>query len=148
VAAQADFEPGPRWEETKVAILRTQDSNPGVHYILVTKKLEMLELTAQDLAQVPHDLWYCSEVLYGTPIRIGNLYAGPKFAVSVDDWLKPWTWQCSFKNGTQPLVYVVQREDTQELSGYNKGCDYYIGVGGADGFYFDYIPEDAVDKFK
>jgi hypothetical protein len=56
VAAQVDFEVGPRWEEAKTAIRKTQDSNPGVHYILVRKKLELLDLAAKDLSEVPHDL--------------------------------------------------------------------------------------------
>lgn len=148
VAAQADFEAGPRWEEAKNAICRTQESNPGVHYILVTKKLAVLELTAKDLSHVPHDVWYCPEPLYGTPIRIGNLYTGPKFAVSVDNWFTPWTWQCSFKNGTHSFVYVVQRQDIQELSGYNRSCHDVIKNGGAEGFLFDHIPEGAAEKMK
>jgi hypothetical protein len=76
VAAEANFDPGERWEEVKDAIRRTHSSNPGVHYILLTKKLSMLELASSTMATIPHDLWYCPEVLYGTPIHIGNLYAG------------------------------------------------------------------------
>lgn len=148
VAAQADFEPGQRWEEAQDAISRTRTSNPGVHYILVTQTLGVIELAAEGLKGARYDLWYCPQVLYGTPIQIGNLYAGTKFAVSVDDWFPPWDWQCSFKNGTHSFVYVVQRQDQKKLSGYDRTCEETIRRGGADGFLFDYIPEDAVDELR
>jgi hypothetical protein len=79
VVAEANFEPGERWQEVQNTVLRTQNSNPDVHYILVARavghpeQLSMLELASTCLADILHDMWYCPEVLYGTPIHIGNL---------------------------------------------------------------------------
>lgn len=123
VAAEVNFEPGDRWQEMLTAIYKTHSSNPGVHYILVTQKISMLELATASLVDVPHDLWFCPEVLYGTPIRIGNTYAGPKITASIDNWLPPLKWQCTFTTGAQPIVYVVQRKDTKEFSGKDGSCE-------------------------
>jgi hypothetical protein len=66
----------------------------------------------------------------------------------VDNWFTPWTWDCSFKDKNRSLVYVVQKQDIQELSGYTRDCYDVIKNGGAEGFMFDYIPDSAVERMK
>lgn len=145
VAAEANFQPSKRWDEVKSAILKTHSSNPGVHYILDARSLSMLDLVAassEELQQVPHDLWYCPEVMDGTPISVGKLYSrAPKFAISIDNHVSAFTWQCdfTFTNLTassgkqqQPVVYVVQRTDTLALSIRDKSCE-AIRANGARG---------------
>lgn len=151
VVAEANFEPGERWEEVQGAILRTHESNPDVHYVLVTQKLSMLELASSTLADVSLDLWFCPEVLYGTPIHIGNLYPGPKFAISIDNWLPEVTWKCTFSTGknNQPVVYVVQRTDRAEFSSKgNRTCQTNIQGHSADGILYDQIPTDVVNWLR
>jgi hypothetical protein len=45
-------------------------------------------------------------------------------------------------------VYVVQKQDIEELRGYNRSCHNVISKGGAEGFLFDNVPEDAVNRMK
>lgn len=132
VAANANFDPGERWEEVKD----------------VTRKLFMLDLASSAMASIPHDLWCCPEVLYGTPIHIGNLYAGPKLTASIDNYLPPLTWHCDFSTGHQPVVFIVQRHETMELSGKEHSCETFIGMGSADGILYNHIPTDAVNRLR
>jgi hypothetical protein len=148
VVAEANFEPGERWQEVSNAVFRTHNSNPGVHYILVTKQLSMLELASTSLADIPHDIWYCPEVLYGTPIHISNLYNGPKFTMSIDNWLPPVTWSCNFTAGTQSVVYIIQRSESMELSGQDNSCTVYRNMGSADGLLFDTIPTELLEYLR
>lgn len=148
VSAEANFGPGERWHEVVSAIKRTHSSNPGVHYILVTRMLSMVRLAPSSLVDVPHDLWFCPEVLYGTPIHIGNLYEGPKFTLSIDNWIPPFAWKCSFAQEKQAIVYIVQRSQTMDLTGQNTGCEEFRDQGSADGILYDSIPTATVDYLR
>jgi hypothetical protein len=79
------------------------------------------------------------------------LYPGPKFAISIDNWLPPVTWECTFTTGkeNQPVVYVVQRTDRSEFSGKgNRTCQAAIAGQSADGILYDNIPTDVVDWLR
>lgn len=150
VSAEANFAPGARWEEVQKAVQLTQASNHGIHYVLVTNQLSMLHLLEETptFNSVHYDVWYCPEVLYGTPIRIGNLYKGHKFAVSIDNWLPTFERRCLFATSKHQIVYVVQRNESHQLTGQDVSCTHYRAMGSADGILYGYIPDEVAQYMR
>ena len=137
-----------RWAEILTAVNLTQSSNPQLHYVFVTKSLELLGLLAASRVQ-RYDAWYCPEVLYATPLAVGNLYAGVKIAANADGWWPPINFECTFISAAgKPVAYLLPREERADLSGDDTKCEVIKGLGGWDGLLYSYIPPAVLANMR
>lgn len=149
VVTEVNFSPGSeRWHEVLKAAKLSQNSNPNVHYVFVTSDLAV---PAKLLAAEPtksFDVWHCLDVLFGTPLSIGNQYSGIKFAASADDWFPPFTLSCRFSAGGRPVVFLLQRENREGLSNPPRNCSESMARGSVDGIIFEHISRDVLPYLR
>uniref|UniRef100_A0A0G4I070 Uncharacterized protein n=1 Tax=Chromera velia CCMP2878 TaxID=1169474 RepID=A0A0G4I070_9ALVE len=135
-----------RASELVTAINLSSKSNPGSRYVFLTSDTDWETLERNVLAgleEVSYDLYYVGEVSYGTLIEAGNHYPGIKIATNADIAFPPVNFDCNWELDPPPVL-GFSRADTIELSGEERSCKSYMGVGSYDAIAFTSVKEEAL----
>ena len=150
VIAEVNFEfASPRMEEILEAFRLSLNSNPTMQYIFAVRDLSTIKKMQGSLT-FAHEVWHCTDVLYGTLYDIGNNYPGIKIASSADDWFPPVNFNCSFltEDKSNGIAYLLSREENTQYSHTTIPCEQYAYGGSWDGVMFDVIPPHLLLKMR